>query len=316
MCIIAVSEIGHALPTDDIIEQMWSSNDDGAGFMWAANGRVYIRKGFMTLPDFMTAIRKLESEINVTDTSIVMHFRIGTHGGNVPANTHPFPITNNISLLQKLSCVSDTAIAHNGIIRCITPRQKISDTMEFVASVLNPLRRLNKNYYKSPDVQNLIETLLDGDRMVLLNGNGELTYFGNWVEDNGIKYSNHSYKTYKYEKWYDRYFDFNFNASDDVPKLVKKELCFVAEDTIVQDDSGRVYDDSVWDILADDNGNLYYYDYENDVAFNLDGWSAYTPNMNPYRPNEKPECYDIYDTCTPDEYTEYFSGGVITPLDD
>lgn len=84
MCIIASSAIGVNLPTNETIETMWFKNPDGAGFMFNKDGKVIIRKGFMTLPDFMTAIEELKKEIDVVNTSVIMHFRIGTHGGNTP----------------------------------------------------------------------------------------------------------------------------------------------------------------------------------------------------------------------------------------
>ena len=43
MCIIAAKPIGVKMPNEETIRTMWNNNNDGAGFMCAANGRVHIR---------------------------------------------------------------------------------------------------------------------------------------------------------------------------------------------------------------------------------------------------------------------------------
>lgn len=43
MCIIAAKPAGVEMPSDEILRTMWNNNNDGACFMWAANGRVHIR---------------------------------------------------------------------------------------------------------------------------------------------------------------------------------------------------------------------------------------------------------------------------------
>ena len=59
MCIIAAKAKGVAMPDDQTIENMWYGNSDGAGFMYAENGKVYIRKGFMEYSQFRKALDEL-----------------------------------------------------------------------------------------------------------------------------------------------------------------------------------------------------------------------------------------------------------------
>lgn len=47
MCIIVVKKAGIAAPSEEMFENMWNHNPDGAGFMYTANGGVCIEKGFM-----------------------------------------------------------------------------------------------------------------------------------------------------------------------------------------------------------------------------------------------------------------------------
>ena len=104
MCIIVVKKAGIAAPSDEMFENMWNHNPDGAGFMYTANGGVCIEKGFMEYKDFYKAYKRVEGKIDTVQTPMIFHFRITTHGGTSPENTHPFPVTDNLSTLRKLMC--------------------------------------------------------------------------------------------------------------------------------------------------------------------------------------------------------------------
>ena len=100
MCIIAIKPAGIKMPAETTIENMWYNNSDGAGIMYAANGTVHIQKGFMTLKEFKATLKQLEKTIDTTNTPIILHFRITTHGQTSPENCHPFPVTEKLPLLQ------------------------------------------------------------------------------------------------------------------------------------------------------------------------------------------------------------------------
>ena len=217
MCIICAKAKGVDMPTKETINNMWTRNPDGAGFMYAVDGKVKIRKGFMTLDALEEALAEAEKEVNLKDTGVVLHFRITTHGGTCPENTHPFAITDNVKRLQKTRITTDVGVAHNGIIDN-TPRYKnISDTMEYIASVLAPLKRAHHDFYHDNNLLDLITNTISGSRMCFLNGDGEIVTVGNWVEDNGIKYSNSSYTSYTKYRHYASY-SWSFDDEyDDVP---------------------------------------------------------------------------------------------------
>ena len=146
MCIIAIKSRGVELPSEEILQNMWRANRDGAGFMYAKDGAVHIKKGFMTYESFIAEIRKLGSSGEMRNLPLIMHFRITTHGGTKPENTHPFPVTDSIGVLKKLNSTTKLGMAHNGIID-ILPREGISDTMEYTASQLAPLSRALPKFY-------------------------------------------------------------------------------------------------------------------------------------------------------------------------
>ena len=63
MCIIAIKDKGINLPKDEILETMFRHNSDGAGFMYAKDGQVHIKKGFMTYKAFKKANIQFQKQL-------------------------------------------------------------------------------------------------------------------------------------------------------------------------------------------------------------------------------------------------------------
>lgn len=260
MCIIAAKPAGVAMPSQQYIRNMFGYNDDGAGLMYAKDGKVYIEKGFMDEDLFLERLEELERSYNMTELPLVMHFRITTHGGTRPENCHPFPVTDSIGMLKKLRCKTNLAVAHNGIIN-VNPRSKdISDTMEYIAGQLAPLRRAVPEFYKNKDLLEMVSNAIDS-KMVILNGKGEMVFIGNFENDGGVKYSNHSYM---YDSSY-RSFTYSYDLySDDIYSGIEyttKSLMWLNESMgeYVKTSSGEIMQD---DFAIDKNGVVYYFDPE------------------------------------------------------
>lgn len=193
MCIICAKPAKLSMPSHAVIERMWQSNPDGAGFMYAANNKVVIEKGFMTLPALEARLAAVGEKIDLAAVPVVLHFRIGTAGGNTPENTHPFPITDSIPALRKLRMEAPIGVVHNGIIH-VTPRQKnISDTMEYIASQLAPLHRAVHEFYRDKNLMQMVENAI-ASKMAFLTKKGEIFTIGEFVNDGGLLFSNSSYK--------------------------------------------------------------------------------------------------------------------------
>ena len=156
MCIIVVKQAGIAAPSDEMFENMWNHNPYGAGFMYTANGGVCIEKGFMEYKDFYKAYKRVEGKIDTVQTPMIFHFRITTHGGTSPENTHPFPVTDNLSVLRKLMCKTSLGVAHNGILS-VQQRSGISDTMEYILTQLSTMKCINKHFPQDKYFRKLIE---------------------------------------------------------------------------------------------------------------------------------------------------------------
>lgn len=192
MCIIAYSKKGHKLISDKTIEIMFKHNPHGAGFMVKRkDGKTEWHKGFMSVGGFIEAVRHFPDDIE-----IAMHFRIATDGEIVPSNTHPFVVSPNMKDLQRLDGAADMVMCHNGIIKyCQTgAKAEFSDTMVFASKVLYPLRDKLSNAY----VQRTLENSINFSRMLIFRKNAPTVRLGYWQKDNGVFYSNTSYKEYTY----------------------------------------------------------------------------------------------------------------------
>ena len=129
MCIIVYKPVGVSNPSWRTLKNCFENNPNGCGFMYAEDGEVHIRKGFMSWRGFKTAFKPFKNRV---DIPIVTHFRITTNGATSPQNTHPFPLSDSVGELRALNFDCNVGIAHNGIISLTSYADKLSDTMEFI----------------------------------------------------------------------------------------------------------------------------------------------------------------------------------------
>jgi len=265
LCIIAIKPAGIKMPTEATIKNMWHNNSDGAGFMYAKASTVYVEKGFMKLKNFKAALKKLEKTIDVVNTPLVLHFRITTHGGTSPGNTHPFPVSEKLPLLQMTKSKAPLAVAHNGIINIKPSKEDISDTMEYILTQLAPLYQLKKDFYKHEAGKKLIYNAIRS-KMAFLDGEGRIETVGDFIEADGVLYSNTSYKARTlYHKW-----DFweKYSLQWYEPKR-GKYLSWLTEDDGYIISNGDILEADYY--LVDKQGNLYQYDIESDSAIPIEG---------------------------------------------
>ena len=318
MCVICVKPAGTKMPPSSWIENMWYSNPDGAGFMYADGKKVYIQKGYMNLKDFEQALKNLEKKMDLETVSLVMHFRIGTAGGNTPANTHPFPISDSIPVLQKLTCTTTLGVAHNGIIP-VTPRQKdISDTMEYIAAQLSPLYRYDKNFYRSSVLLQMIGNIT-GSKLAFMNPQGEVYTVGQFIEDNGLFFSNSSYLSgywYRrgvtgahnlYDGWNDDLYYSWKNGDFDNYGMCSQRLMMLTEDCYVVDmDSGNYYGCDTEIFFIDSCGFLYVYSDPDQCCYQVTGdVTAYTGRGYTVRYDDKEADVMLVDMDTEIDLAEF-----------
>ena len=234
MCVIIYKPSGSELPNEKTLRKNFKANPDGAGYMLPLNGKVLIRKGFMTFEDFMIDLIDVidENGIDSTATPIVLHFRITTQGGIQKELCHPFPICRDYKKMRKLSQTCDIALAHNGIIsHCSSSmynmhydaelghyvygsERKISynDTMTYIKDYASLIINGDLNFAKNPAKTELLERTVGGtNKLAIMNGNGNVHLVGDFKEKDGCYYSNlnaftdydrhytyANYKPYKY----------------------------------------------------------------------------------------------------------------------
>lgn len=252
MCIIVAKNKDVKLPSDDILETCFLRNSDGAGFMYVNKGKVIIDKGYMTYKAFKKHYDKLCKKYhNFEKKSLVIHFRIGTDGSNTPKNTHPFPVTNSYKDMQKAYFKTDLGLAHNGIISNYRPTKKdgdISDTMKFTREYIYELKNVCKNFYKNEYLFKTIDYISNG-KVVLLDKDDNLYFSGYFITDNGIKYSNSTYKKYEYKPIYSDTHYHNNNSQSKVwnhtyepAKATASKVANTTEKTSVSETSTKVND--------------------------------------------------------------------------
>lgn len=177
MCIAIMKPEGKIIPKKTL-QLCYENNPDGAGFMFAQDKELIIKKGYFDFEQFYKAYKKHEHLKNV------IHFRIKTHGKINKSNCHPFNINNSIGFV------------HNGIISNYGDDIK-SDTVRFNQQVLQPLvdKWGNLALFHNPVTQ-LIESTIGYSKLVFLDRHDNHHIMneqkGEWHK--GVWYSNSSYK--------------------------------------------------------------------------------------------------------------------------
>ena len=200
MCIIVYKPANQKFPSKETLQNCFINNPDGAGFMYAYKNHVYIKKGFDTFNKFWNVLNRTRKECG-DKLPYIMHFRISTQAHGRMDCTHPFPLSSNMSDLRKLYVKCNIGIAHNGIIQLTSNygyNKSItwSDTMLFITDYASLIIK-DSNYYKDKANLKLLEKLAQS-KLAILNSDGHVELIGDpFIQDNGIYYSDNSYKTYK-----------------------------------------------------------------------------------------------------------------------
>lgn len=213
MCIIIHKPVGLELPNEKTLETCFWANPDGAGYMLKRHGQLTMAKGFMRLEELFKAINMLQ--IQASD-ELAIHFRITTSGGTRKANCHPFPITRNTKELKETEKrFIHAGLMHNGVIG--QGKDTLSDTMLFVRDTLSreDVFQAIRQHHKQTIAA--IENLTKGSRLLLMQaGKIGTIRTGNWIEEDGIFYSNGTYKSrhqFDYAKWYQEDEEWDFLES-------------------------------------------------------------------------------------------------------
>ena len=192
MCVIAYKPLNTAFMSKGTLEECFRNNPDGAGFMFTANGKVHIRKGFMNFNDFWSALKAVRTQYG-DNIPYVMHFRISTQAGINQHCCHPYPLSDNMENLKKLSCKANIGIAHNGIIHLTSDGAKdYNDTMKFITDYVTLLIK-RVDWWKNPNIAKALKELC-GSKLAILGTDNHVELIGDFVKDKGCYYSNTTYQ--------------------------------------------------------------------------------------------------------------------------
>lgn len=129
MCLIAViparAEVSQVETALRRIGKSWDVNSDGAGFAFAIDGKVRVRKPFYGKKQLVKALRRTLYRVALGNTDTVVHLRYATHGHTGHENVHPHVVGTDKRVV----------VAHNGIISgygSAKPNEGDSDTVEFL----------------------------------------------------------------------------------------------------------------------------------------------------------------------------------------
>ena len=163
----------------EIFERAWASNPHGFGMAVYRDGVWQIKKGFLS--DREEEAESLFVAEATGPSPLVAHWRLATHGLVSSENTHPFPIEFSNG---------NACLFHNGILD-INPIGKKSDTATFCRVVSNA-RLTSEQFFKLLEGGAFEGTLGSSRIAILIDGEDEPVLVGNWVEKNGIWFSNSS----------------------------------------------------------------------------------------------------------------------------
>ena len=213
MCVAIYKPANAKLPSFDILRQCWETNPDGAGFAMPTRDNpehaFHIRKGFMTWEAFEKAVR--DFKLADCEGDLFLHFRIATHGGISPGNTHPFPVTKEVKYLQHTNILTNSVLIHNGVLPIKPEFRDISDTMELC-------RRLSGFHGKIPEALNLLEGFIGNSKIAVMLP-GKVYLVGKWSEIDGVYFSNTHWQ-YRWE------FEDDIRYPDENElRLLKQNIC-------------------------------------------------------------------------------------------
>lgn len=186
MCVAVLKPAGADVPSLEILKKCWESNPDGAGLAISEDESVYYRKGFMTF----SALEAFYNANNVGDRvsqAIAFHFRVGTHGLKDGGNTHPFPVSEDASVLRALEGRAPVMIAHNGVFSIPISIKDVSDTGQFIANCAKTEAKDPVAYWSEH------ATVTRNSRMIVIKPGNRFTLLGDWHSSekaNGCFFSN------------------------------------------------------------------------------------------------------------------------------
>lgn len=165
MCLIVVLPAGVELSREQVRDAR-TYNPDGVGIMWSdpATKRLAVRRTMQRRPGRIWSFIASAP----IETERVVHFRRTTRGATHVDNTHPFVLHDRFGIMHNGTLPETLAAADVKVGR--------SDTAVFVEDVL---AKLGTSELTNHTLWHLISHAVEGNRMIMLDGETGYTYFAN-----------------------------------------------------------------------------------------------------------------------------------------
>ena len=186
MCIIAYVPKDKTV-NEETITNMFQNNPDGAGLLYVDGDTLKTFKTF----DLFKLLDMYEYVKAHFDTDIIIHCRIGTHGGKTMENIHPFMVNENLGFV------------HNGIISSMPSDVHKSDTRMFNELIL---QKLPDNFIFDEAIKELIGGYITSSKLAFMDSfqNVAIINEDKGVWNQGVWFSNTTYM--------DIYEDYRYNT--------------------------------------------------------------------------------------------------------
>jgi len=165
------------------LRRCFDRNPHGAGFAYAVNNKLNVRKGFFTFEEFWDAFNPIQE-----GAPAIIHFRYASAGVISPENCHPFRIDANHAMI------------HNGTFWDFADAEsKQSDTGHYTSKLLRPLFKRDQHFWKTNIGHYLLVKTMGYSKMIILSNNGKVGIVneeaGQWAgeENESCWFSNDGY---------------------------------------------------------------------------------------------------------------------------
>lgn len=176
MCILVVKKKGVDYPSLEQMKNCCKANPHGFSLSYSYKGRMRTYRT-MSERDFLMEFQKIAERYPCEDVAMILHARIATHGTISPHNCHCFQ-------------GEGLSFAHNGILP-IENRGDLTDSETFFRDYFIPEYR--KSHQFTDKVVNIINNVIGSSKFAFLQPNGYIHYFGNFINEDGLLFSNYSY---------------------------------------------------------------------------------------------------------------------------
>lgn len=164
MCVIIYVPKGVELPSVEELKAAYMRNHDGCGFVSESDHYKSLH--------FSTFMRKLAKR--KIDESVIIHFRLATHGSIKVKNCHPF-------------YKGGYWFAHNGVLPIVSENDKTDSQICFERYIYPTIKKYG--WGSDEHIKVMDKWTAYGSKFAMMH-DGEVLTSGNFVERNGCYYSN------------------------------------------------------------------------------------------------------------------------------